>query len=151
MRAVRIAGADPTPLGAPPDWNPETDGHCGALFIRRDVEGGVAFMKSAWEVEAVEASMLFAGARLVLGVAGDRHPVVNLSTTELPADFEPVVTARRISSLDGKPLVRVEMLYPYGGGSRGFVEVHVDGTLADAISTGVTLIEALARRNGWVE
>jgi hypothetical protein len=151
VRPARISGADPKPLGAPEDWSEEKHGHCGALFIRRDREAGVAYMRSAWEVEATEAAFLFAGARLTLGVAGHCHPVVHLGVGDLPADFEPTVMARRFSDMKGKPSVRVEMLFPHGGGRRGFCEVHVDGKLADAVSQGVTRIEALARREGWIE
>lgn len=149
MRATRIEGADPRPLGAPADWNEETHGHCGALFIRREVHSGVPYMRSAWEVESNEAALLFAGARLTLGIQGQMHPVVQLGVSDLPPDFEPVMTARRFTATDGRPCVRVEMLFPHGGGRRGFCEEHVDGTLADAVSSAIIRIEALARREGW--
>lgn len=151
MRAVRIPGADPVPLGAPPDWNEKESGHCGGLFVRRENIAGVGYMRSAWEVEATEAAALFAGARLTLGVAGPGHPVVQLGVGDLPPDFEPTVMARRFNQIDGRPFVKVEMMFPHGGGRRGFCEVHVDGTLADAVSHGVTRIETLARREGWIE
>jgi hypothetical protein len=150
MRAIRISGADPLPLGAPADWK-EEDGHCGALFIRREVISGVHYMRSAWEVEVGEAALLYAGARLTLGIAGQCHPVVHLQVADLPADFEPVVHARRFNHTDGRPCVRVEMLFPHAGGRRGFCEEPVDGTLADAVSSGISRIEALARREGWIE
>ena len=151
MRAVRIQGADPIPLGAPADWSEETHGHCGALFVRRDRINGIGYMRSAWEAEATEAHLLLAGAPLHLGVAGNCHPVVQLGVGDLPVDFDPVMTARRFSDLTGRPMVHVEMVYPHGGGRRGFCDVPVDGTLADAVSTGVTRIEALAKERGWVE
>lgn len=151
MRPTRISGADPRPLGAPVDWKDDENGHCGALFIRREQIAGVAYMRSAWEVETGEAALLFAGARLTLGIAGNCHPVVQLGLTDLPPDFEPTVMARRFTTAKGLPCVRVEMLFPHAGGRRGFCEVHVDGTLADAVSTGVTRIEALARAEGWIE
>lgn len=151
MRAARISGADPKPIAAPADWSEETHGHCGALFIRREQIAGIAYMRSAWEVEANEAHLLLAGARLTLGVQGVCHPVVQLGVGDLPADFEPVLTARRFNDLTGKPAVRVEMLFPHAGGRRGFCEVHVEGTLGDAVASGVTRIEALARREGWTE
>lgn len=151
MRPVRISGADPKPLGAPADWSEERHGHCGGLFIRRERIDGVHYMRSAWETEPNEAALLFAGARLTLGVAGQEHPVVQLGVGNLPPDFEPTVMARRFTHIDGRPCVRVEMLFPHAGGRRGFCEQHVDGTLADAVSTGVTRIEQLARREGWIE
>ena len=150
MRPARISGADPTPLGAPADWNEEQHGHCGALFVRREQIAGVAYMRSAWEVEASEAALMLAGAKLTLGVAGHCHPVVQLGVADLPADFEPVVHARRFTHADGRPCVRVEMLFPHAGGRRGFIEVHVDGTLADAVSHGISRVEQLARREGWL-
>lgn len=150
MRPIRIAGADPKPLGAPPDWV-EENGHCGALFIRREVIDGVHYMRSGWEADAGEAGLLLAGAQFQLGVAGTCHPVVHLGVAALPVDFEPVLTARRFTHPDGRRCVRVEMIYPHGGGQRAFSEVHVDGTLSDAISTAVIAIEALARERGWLE
>lgn len=150
MRPTRISGADPSPLGAPLDWE-ETNGHCGALFIRREVNSGVHYMRSAWEVESTEAMMLFAGAKLTLGIAGQQHPVVQLGVGDLPPDFEPTVQARRFTDVLGRPCVRVEMLFPHAGGRRCFCNVHVDGTLADAISSGVVNCEGLARREGWTE
>jgi hypothetical protein len=151
MRPARISGAEPKPLGAPEDWNEAESGHCGALFIRRENIAGVAYMRSAWEVEATEAALLFAGARMTLGISGYQHPVVQLGVGDLPPDFEPTVMARRFTTLQGTPAVRVEMLFPYGGGRRGFCEVQVQGTLAMAVADGVARIEELARRQGWVE
>lgn len=150
MRPVRIAGADPKPLGAPNDWNPERHGHCSALFIRRECLDGVAYMRSAWEGEGIEPMLLLAGANVHLGVQGVEHPVVQLGLGPLPDDFQPTLTARRFVDLQGHPHVRVEMLYPALGGRRGWCEVLIDGTLADAISIAVTRIEALARKEGWI-
>lgn len=151
MRPARISGADPLPLGAPRDWNEEQHGHCAALFIRRECIDGIAYMRSSWEVESGEAALMLAGANMTLGIQGFEHPVVQLGVGQLPPDFDPVLTARRFTHVSGLPFVRVEMLFPHAGGQRGYCEVHVDGTLADAISTGVTRIEALARKEGWIE
>ena len=151
MRPTRIAGSEPKPLGAPADWSEETHGKCAALFIRREEVDGLPYMRSAWEVDPNEAGLLLAGAVVTLGISGTCHPVVQMGTAQLPEDFEPVVTARRFTNTGGHPMVRVEMLYPHDGGKRGTINVHVDGTLADAISTGVTKIEELAREQGWIE
>jgi hypothetical protein len=123
MKPAVIANARPKPLGAPSDWKPDQNGHCSALFVRDEEVNGVHYMRSAWEVDAHEAALLYAGARLTLGIAGNSHPVVQLGMTELPVDFEPVVHARRFAALDGKPMVRVEMLFAHGGGRRGFTEI----------------------------
>lgn len=152
MRPTRIAGADPVPLGAPPDWDEATAGHCSGLFIRREEIAGVAVMRSAWEVDAAEAIYLFAGSRLTLGVSGDCHPVVSLGVDPLPPDFEPVMTARRYLSPDGVPMVRVEMLFPYGGGQRAFANVALaENDLAASVAQGVRLIEAFALKHGWTD
>jgi hypothetical protein len=151
MRPARIIGADPKPLGAPPDWSEETHGHCGALFIRREKINGVPYMRSAWDVEAIEAAQLLAGANVTLGIQGCAHPVVHLDIGDLPADFEPVMTARRFSDLTGRSMVRVEMLFPHAGGRRSYSEVPVDGALAEAVAIGIVRIEELARSRGWVE
>lgn len=149
MRPTRIEGADPKPLGAPSDWKPDENGHCSALFVRRERIDNLDYMRSAWEVESGEATRLFAGARLTLGIAGDCHPVVQLGTTELPEEFEPVVTARRLTAADGAPMVRVEMLYPANKGAAAYAVVPVETSLGAAISRGVDLIEGLAREKGW--
>lgn len=151
MRPTRIEGADARPLGAPEEWNEAKSGHVGDLFVRREEIEGIPFMRSAWEVEAAEAMKLFSGARLVLGVSGQVHPVVHLMVDDLPPDFEPTVTARRFTSPDGHPWVRVEMMFPGGpsGYRRAYCEQHIDGTLGDAVGVAIVRIEALARRHGW--
>ncbi len=150
MRPTRIPGADPQPLGAPPDWNEDESGHCGALFVRREQIGGVAYMRSAWEVDHGEAAFLYAGARLTLGVAGQCHPVVQLGITPLPPDFEPVVHARRFTHTDGRACVRVEMLFPHEGGQRAFANVAIgSSSLAAAVASGIDQIEQFALKNGW--
>lgn len=150
MRATRIPGADALPLGAPPDWKEDESGHCGALFVRREQIDGVAYMRSAWEVDHGEAAMLYAGARLTLGVAGNCHPVVQLGIADLPPDFEPVVHARRFNHTDGRACVRVEMLFPHGGGQRAFANVAVgDDGLAPAVAIGIDQIEKFALNQRW--
>ncbi|MEJ7831307.1 MAG: hypothetical protein WKF79_00190 [Nocardioides sp.] len=151
MRPVRITGADPRPLGAPADWSEEAHGHCGALFVRREEIEGLPYMRSAWEVEDSEAALLYAGARMTLGISGHAHPVVQVGVSELPTDFQPTVMARRFTHANGQPGCRVEMLFPHGGGRRGFIEVVVDGPLSMAVAAGISLIEELARREGWTE
>lgn len=151
MRAARISGAEAKPLGAPDNWTEETHGHCQALFIRREEISGVHFMRSAWDAEANEAHLMLAGAKLVLGVAGHAHPVVHMTVGDLPSDFEPVMTARRFSDLHGKAMVRVEILYPHAGGRRGFCEIEVEHSLAEAVAVGIVRVETLAREKGWID
>lgn len=150
MRPIKISGADEKPLGAPPDWKPDEAGHCSALFVRREQSGGMPMMRSAWEVDDNEAIMLFAGGRLTLGVAGTCHPVVQLGVADLPDDFEPVVHARRFTAPDGRPCVRVDMLFSANGPRRAYAQIALgDGGLAPAIALGVEQIEQFALKNGW--
>lgn len=151
MRPIRIDGAEAKPLGAPPDWKEDESGHCGALFIRREEIAGVAYMRSAWDVEHGEATLMFAGAKLTLGISGSCHPIVQLGIAELPPDFEPVMTARRFTSPDGIAWVRVEMLFAHAGGRKAFCEHPVEGKLADAVKSAIIKIERLAKREGWTE
>jgi len=150
MRPTRIKGAEPKPLGAPPDWKPEVHGSCGALFIRRDKHDGVDFMTSAWEVESKEAALMFAGAAITLGVSGSAHPVVQLVVGQLPDEFDPVVLARRVTSPSGEPFVKVEMLFAHGTGKRAYCTSPMPGTFAQALVDGVKLCEDLARNEGWI-
>lgn len=152
MRPTRIDGSGDTPLAAPDDWNEAESGHCGALFVRREQVDGVHYMRSAWDVEHSEAAFLYAGAKLTLGVAGLQHPVVQLGVSALPDDFEPVVHARRYTDTRARPCVRVDMLFPHGGGQRAYSNVLVgeDG-LAPAVALGIEQIETFARTHGWIQ
>lgn len=150
MRSIKIDGAGDKPLGAPPDWNPERNGHCGGLFIRREQISGVPFMRSAWEVDSIEAAYLLAGASLTLAVQGTEHPVVSLGVTPLPADFEPVMFSRRYTAPDGRACLHVEMLFADEGGKRVYSNVLIgDGGLAPAMALAVEQIEQLAKSKGW--
>lgn len=150
MRPVRIIGADAAPLGAPPDWDAETSGSCGALFVRREKIEGVAYMRSAWEVEDNEAAMLYAGARITIGISGTCHPVVQFGLIDPPEDFDPVVNARRITSPSGISYARVEMLFPFEGVKRVYIDVPITKDLASAVAFGVDQCEKLARERGWI-
>jgi len=70
MISKRIEGAT-NYLGAPPGWDPERDGHCSHLAIRR--EGNVCY--SAWEPTPEELAKLNAGGSVILGVVGGQPPV----------------------------------------------------------------------------
>jgi hypothetical protein len=151
MRPIRIEGAEPKPLNAPADWVEETHGHCQGLFVRREIAaGGLHLMRSAWEVELTEAACLYAGAALELGVAGQCHPVVQLSVGKLPAEFEPVVNARRWTTPDGHRMVRVEMIFPHAGGCRAFSNQPVSESFAVAVARGVQAVEEYARSVRWI-
>jgi len=62
-------------LGAPSNWNHETDGICHTLDIW-DRDG---FMISGWRPSAAELAKLNAGEPLFLHIRGTVHPVVALS------------------------------------------------------------------------
>ncbi len=152
MRPIRISGADPKPLNAPPDWNEAEAGHCGALFIRRETLDGINYMRSAWEVDGVDVAFLLGSASLTLGVSGSCHPVVQLGVSALPDDFEPVVSARRYNDPQARACVRVEMLFPYENGKRAYADVLIgDAGFAAAVALGISQIEGYARKNGWTE
>lgn len=151
MRPVRINGHLPTPLGAPKGWDEERDGHCAGLFVREDLIENRLFLSSAHAVDDWEALAMYAGATLRLSVGGPGHPVVNMGLEAIPDDHEPVMMARQFNAPDGRRYVRVEMMFAKGRGHRGYADVHVDGTLADAVSTGIIRVESLAREKGWIE
>src|SRR3546814_3324345 len=94
MRARKISGADPTPIGAPPNWSEEENGHCTALFVRKEKIDGIDFMRSAWDTDSGESIKTLAGAAVILGVSANEHPVVHMGVADLPEVFEPVIQAR---------------------------------------------------------
>ena len=61
-------------LGAPANWEPETDGHCAHLSVA-DVDG---MMLSRWEPTPDELVILNAGGSIELAVVGIAHPPVSL-------------------------------------------------------------------------
>ena len=82
MLIRRIMGATRF-LGAPPNWNPETDGHCGTLpVLDTQDDKGNRWMISAWEPTPEEIAALAAGAPIYLHIAGVAHPVVGMSVGE---------------------------------------------------------------------
>lgn len=151
MRARKISGAEPTPVGAPANWSEEENGHCTALFIRKTRIDGIDFMQSAWDTDSGESIKTLAGAAVILGVSANDHPVVHIGVADLPETFEPVIQARTFHDPQGQRMVRVEMLFDHEGGSRAYAKVKIDGTLADAVSAGVTRVETFARTQGWIE
>ena len=62
-------------LGAPPNWNHETEGICHTLEIW-DRDG---FMISGWRPTEAELARLNAGEPLFLHIQGQQHPVVGFS------------------------------------------------------------------------
>lgn len=150
---ARIDNALPKPLAAPADWDPATNGHCAGLFIRVDQSDGLTYMRSAWDVQHDETLHLLAGAKMVLGISGIQHPVVNMAVDQLPEDFQPAYTVRQIVTLGGIAAARVEGLYPAKGRpQRIFVEEPIDAAgLSITVGRAIDKIEELARKNGWVE
>lgn len=65
-------------LGAPRNWNHETDGICHTLeILDRDGE-----MLSAWQPTDAERKRIAAGAPIYLHIQGTAHPVVGMSVGE---------------------------------------------------------------------
>jgi hypothetical protein len=65
-------------LNAPPNWDHERDGPCGALFIRREYAGGFPVMVSVWQLNDYERNMIAVGGVVRLSVIGAAHPPVSL-------------------------------------------------------------------------
>jgi hypothetical protein len=64
-------------IGAPANWNPETDGPCGALSIcDLPDDRGHNCMISRWELEDGDLEKLQGGAPIFLSILGQVHPVV---------------------------------------------------------------------------
>ena len=87
MDALPLADATRR-LGAPQQWNHESDGICHTLEIR-DADG---WMVSAWRPTDAELTRLNDGAPVYLWIAGTVHPVVALFVAEQappPAGDEP--------------------------------------------------------------
>jgi hypothetical protein len=70
-------------LGAPSNWNHETDGLCHTLEILDTPDG---FMISAWEMTDAERKRIAEGAPLYLHIQGRTHPVVGFVIGEVQAD-----------------------------------------------------------------
>jgi len=80
-------------LGAPPNWNHETDGICHTLEIC-DRNG---FMISGWMPTDAERKRIAEGGPIFLHIQGRAHPVVSL-TVGNAADVVPLEFARPASS-----------------------------------------------------
>ena len=82
MLIGRIANATRN-LGAPPDWNPETDGNCAHLPIRDEPTESGNVMVSAWYPTPQEVQKMINGAPVYLHVFGAGHPPVMLTVGEV--------------------------------------------------------------------
>ncbi|MGD9882385.1 hypothetical protein [Reyranella sp.] len=75
-------------LGAPPNWNHETDGICHTLEIC-DRDG---FMISGWLPSEAERARIAEGAPIFLHIQGVAHPVVAMSVGKA-SDIQPLEIA----------------------------------------------------------
>ena len=75
MHTGHIQNATRT-LGAPLDWDRETDGYCGKLPIRDEVTSAGRTMISAWYPTPEERGRLQQGAPVYLYIVGSIHPPV---------------------------------------------------------------------------
>jgi len=80
-------------LGAPSNWNHETDGICHTLEIC-DRDG---FMISAWMPTEAERRRIAEGAPIFLHIQGFAHPVVGFTIGDAK-DVVPLESARPASS-----------------------------------------------------
>lgn len=147
MNPVRIEGAT-IALGAPDVWDEEQHGRCSTLWVRSEVDGGLPFLRSAWEVSPSEVGLLLAGAKVHLGVCAKAHPVVNLGLGPIPEDFEPPLIVERTVH-HGAAAIRVSMFFP--NAQRVWAEAYVgpDG-LGAAVKLAVDQVEERAKQEGWL-
>jgi hypothetical protein len=146
MIPAKIEG-DAIRLGAPRDWSDAEYGKCGALWVRIDSVDGLPFMRSAWELEADEAGLLLAGAKVQLGICGTTHPVVQLGLGPLPEDFIPPLTVQQAVSPEGVKSVKVVMFVPGGQRITAAATLGTDG-LGPAVALAIGEIEKLALAEG---
>ena len=76
-------------LGAPPEWNHETDGICHTLEIC-DRDG---FMISGWMPTDAERKRIVDGAPIFLHIQGRAHPVVSMTVGDA-SEIQIIDTAR---------------------------------------------------------
>lgn len=88
MNSIRLTDATRR-LGAPSNWNHETDGICHTLEIC-DRDG---WMISGWMPTDVERKRIAEGAPIFLHIQGIAHPVVGMSVGDA-ADIQFIDTAR---------------------------------------------------------
>lgn len=119
------------------------------LFVREEVVDGHPVIRSAWDAEQKEVGLLLAGAKVVLGIVAEVHPVVNLGVTDLPDDFDPVFTARRFRCPTRGNVARVEALVCAPPEHiRFWAEEPIVVGFGDAFASAIASIEARAREKG---
>lgn len=79
MTPGEIKGAN-TALGAPKNWDAETQGECAVLKVRT----GAGIMESAWYPSDEEKVAIAAGRPVILTVWGATHPPVSLNAEPGP-------------------------------------------------------------------
>lgn len=83
-------------IGAPSDWNAETQGICHALPVADIDRDGRNYMRSSWRPSPAEMVALDMGATIDLDILGKVHPVICLSVDQV-GPLDPNGAARRIS------------------------------------------------------
>lgn len=71
-------------LGAPQDWDEDTNGPCGGLAIRDENTTAGHGMTSAWFPTLEEIQRIVEGAPVYLTILGKDHPPVSLSVGSRP-------------------------------------------------------------------
>lgn len=77
MHAGRIQGATRA-LGAPADWDKNSQGPCGTLLVRDEKTTAGEAMVSAWFPTPEEIERMKQGAPIYLTLMGRIHPPVSL-------------------------------------------------------------------------
>lgn len=86
MKVIYIDGYTNV-LGAPQDWNPETNGECFGLPVRQAPYGDTVEFTSAWQPSPDELAALAGGAPILLRVVGG-HPPVSIHVEGVTEDLE---------------------------------------------------------------
>lgn len=88
MISGRITGASLN-LGAPEDWDEDTNGPCQTITARQVYHGDTPFLETAWYPTGAELQQLLAGQPLILSINCISHPVVSLHMGDFAAATNP--------------------------------------------------------------
>jgi len=69
--------------GAPENWRPEDNGHCGGLPAKVTETSAGLMWESAWEPTPEELKLLNQGGSIHLFVGAYQHPVVAMNVQKL--------------------------------------------------------------------
>jgi hypothetical protein len=149
MRPARIENHTSC-IGKPANWDElSPDRDCGALFVRKEVEHGIQFLKSAWEPSTAEIGMMLSGSMIVLGVSSPEHPVINMSVLPQPDEFTPPYVVRRVFNDQGVEFVRVEVFCSQGRWAYAEFEL-ADHSFHHGAAEAIKAVTEFVESKGWL-